>query len=146
VRANLPNRPKIALHPADLDLWREGGGSKQFRVLIDLPESPDISLSDGQMLNLGNGQIETRSAPGHSPGSVVFYIPELQTAVCGDVIFHHGIGRTDLADGNFDLLMTSIRTKIFTLPPKTRLIPGHGIETTVEEEKLHNPFINFSPK
>jgi len=69
------------------------------------------------------------------------YIPEANTAVCGDVIFYHSVGRTDLVGGNHETLINSIQTQVMTLPPETRLIPGHGQETNVLEEMQHNPFL-----
>ncbi|KAF0109374.1 MAG: hypothetical protein FD147_2300 [Chloroflexi bacterium] len=142
--ASLPNKPTIGLHRADLDLWRAGGGSKEFQILIDLPDEPDIYLEEQQRISLGTSHIEVRTAPGHSSGSVIFYIPDLNTALCGDVIFYHGVGRTDLPGGSYSTLMSSIKKQIFTLPPDTRLIPGHGPETTVKEEMDHNPYLEFS--
>jgi hydroxyacylglutathione hydrolase len=140
--ANLPKAPKLALHPADLEIWKDGGGSRHFRMPLDAPGNPDVQLADGQILTLGSAQIEVRLTPGHSHGSVVFYIPELKTAICGDVIFHHSIGRTDLTGGNLDTLLNSIRSKVFTLPMETTLVPGHGMNTTVGEEIKNNPFLN----
>ena len=71
----------------------------------------------------------------------MFYIPSLGALVCGDVIFREGIGRTDLEGGNMAQLTQSIQEKVFTLPDATRLLPGHGPESTVGHEKEFNPFI-----
>lgn len=89
----------------------------------------------------GESVAEVRFAPGHSPGHVMFYCPAAQALVCGDVIFREGIGRTDLPDGNLEELLTLIREQVFTLPDETRLLPGHGPESTVGHEKDHNPFL-----
>lgn len=141
LNAHLQERPKLGLHNDDLDLLRDGGGSKYFHFPIPIPEDPDLYFEDGQELFLGTSSIQVRHAPGHSQGSVIFYIAGLSTAICGDVIFYHGVGRTDLAGGNHQTLVASIRNQVLTLPPKTRLIPGHGEETSVEEEMLNNPFL-----
>ncbi|MQK95680.1 MBL fold metallo-hydrolase, partial [Escherichia coli] len=85
--------------------------------------------------------VEVRHTPGHSPGHVIFWLPSLNLAFCGDLIFYHGIGRTDLPGGNFEHLRHSIIREVFTLPPHTRLLPGHGPETSVAEERLHNPWL-----
>ncbi|MBE0670314.1 MAG: MBL fold metallo-hydrolase, partial [Anaerolineales bacterium] len=61
---------------------------------------------------------------------------------CGDVIFNGSVGRTDLPGGNFDTLEKSIREQIYTMPDETRLLSGHGPETTVGYEKKHNPFVS----
>lgn len=135
--------PKIGLHPGDLSLWRDAGGSKQFRMAIDAPADPDFLLEHQQKILLGDDEIEVRYTPGHSPGSVLFYIPSLNTAVVGDLIFRFGIGRTDLDGGSYKTLVNSIRTQVFTLPAKTILIPGHGPSTTVKEEMEENPYLDM---
>lgn len=92
-------------------------------------------------LMLGEDQIEMRLAPGHSPGSVVFYYADGGWAVSGDVLFSGSIGRSDLPGGDMDTLLASIRTQLYTLPEGTVIYPGHGPETTIEEEKRSNPFV-----
>ncbi len=139
--ANLAPKPEVALHKDDLALWRAGGGAVHFRIPIDIPADPDVYLTDEQTIQLGEGEIQIRHTPGHTPGSVVFYIKVLDVTLVGDLIFHQGIGRTDLDGGNFEVLKTSIKTKIFTLPPQTMLIPGHGPITTVESEMRLNPYV-----
>ena len=140
--SNLNCRPKMGMHRYDLELLRDGGGSKNFHVPILPPNDPDFFLEDKQIIRLEDFSIEVRLAPGHSTGSVVFYISDLDCAICGDVIFYHGVGRTDLDGGSEETLMASIRDQIFTLPPQTKLIPGHGQETSVREEMENNPFLN----
>ncbi|HNR01940.1 MAG TPA: MBL fold metallo-hydrolase [Anaerolineaceae bacterium] len=108
---------------------------------MDIPSDPDFYLEDDQSIKLNNSIIQVRHAPGHSPGSVVFYIDDIKTAVVGDLIFYQGIGRTDLDGGSFNQLKKSIETQIFTLPPQTLLIPGHGPTTTVGEEMRLNPYV-----
>jgi glyoxylase-like metal-dependent hydrolase (beta-lactamase superfamily II) len=139
---SLKPRPKIAINKKDLTRWKDGGGSKEFNFLLQLPEDPDIFLSDGERILLGASEIEIREVPGHSPGSIIFYAPTLGVAFCGDAIFRENIGRTDLADGNHEQLLASIRKQVFTLPDNTVLIPGHGKSTTVSHEKEFNPFFN----
>ncbi len=134
-------RPKIALNEKDLALWQDGGGSKHFNYLIKLPPQPDQFITHGQVIRLGIDQLEIREVPGHSPGSVIVYIPSLKTAICGDAIFLESIGRTDLEDGDLELLLASIRSQVFTLPDETILLPGHGASTTVAHEKKFNPFL-----
>jgi hydroxyacylglutathione hydrolase len=133
--------PRIGLHASDLGLWRTDAGAQSFNLHISLPKDPDFSFTDGQKLTLGNVEIEVRHVPGHTPGHVIFYIPQNKMAFCGDVIFHHSIGRTDLPGGDFDTLIAAIKSKIFNLPSNTCLLCGHGPETTVSEEKKNNPFL-----
>jgi len=73
---------------------------------------------------LGQDLIEIKEVPGHTPGHVLFHLPALKAAFCGDLIFHHSIGRTDLPGGDYRQLLQSIRTQVFTLPPETTLFPG----------------------
>ncbi len=135
--------PVVAIDSKDLSLWRDGGGSRKFNYLIKLPPEPDEFLSDGQVLSLGEQQIEIHEVPGHSPGSIILYLPLLKVVISGDTIFLENIGRTDFADGDHDLLLAGIRLKILTLPDDVSIIPGHGEITTIGHEKQFNPFFNF---
>jgi glyoxylase-like metal-dependent hydrolase (beta-lactamase superfamily II) len=101
---------------------------------------PDVFIEGGQTIQVGNGELEVRFVPGHAPGHVVFVSHKDEWAVVGDTIFEGSIGRTDLPGGNHDLLLQKIKEEIFTLPDNFTLYPGHGIETTVENEKQNNPF------
>jgi glyoxylase-like metal-dependent hydrolase (beta-lactamase superfamily II) len=71
----------------------------------------------------------------------MFYCQALAVLFCGDVIFYEGIGRTDLPGGDYSTLIKSIQDHVFSLPDETRLLPGHGPESTVGHEKQHNPFL-----
>jgi hydroxyacylglutathione hydrolase len=131
----------IGLHPDDLGLWREGGGARYFGINLRPDVEPTLFFSHGQQLALGKYFIEIRHTPGHSRGHVVFYSKDLATVFCGDLIFHRSIGRTDLPGGDLSTLLNSIQTQILTLPPQTRLLSGHGLETSVGEEKAKNPYL-----
>jgi len=133
--------PPVALHPADYPLWRAQGGAPLFGMRIDPGPEPTVDLTHGQVLRLGSFEFEVRHVPGHTPGHVLFYCAQANVAFCGDVIFQGSIGRTDLPGGDYDTLMYSIRSQVLTLPPETRLLAGHGPETTPEEERLNNPFL-----
>ncbi len=137
VREPLP----VALHPADLNLWNTGGGAWMFGLNVLRLPKPSILLVDGQKLPLGRSWVEVRCVPGHTPGHVLFYAPDAAAAFVGDAIFRGSIGRTDLPGGSYETLLESIRSQILSLPPETRLLPGHGPETTVEEERETNPFL-----
>ena len=79
--------------------------------------------------------------PGHSPGSLTFYAPDLGAAFVGDLIFRQSVGRTDFPGGSTAVLVKSVKEHIFTLPPETVLYSGHGPKTTVAEELRKNPYI-----
>jgi hydroxyacylglutathione hydrolase len=134
--------PPVALHPGDNALWRAKGGAALFGFQIDPGPEPTIDLSQFTHLRLGQVEFDVRHTPGHTPGHVVFYCSQESLAFCGDVIFQGSIGRTDLPGGDFSTLLNSIRTQILTLPDETRLLSGHGPETTVGEERVSNPFLN----
>lgn len=133
--------PLVALHPDDHVLWRAGGGGRMFGLAIDPGPEPSIDFVHGQTLRLGSNIFEVRFTPGHTPGHVVLYCPSENTCFCGDLIFAHSVGRTDLPGGNWNTLVKSIREQIYTLPEETHLLSGHGPETTVGEEKVSNPFV-----
>ncbi|MBP63233.1 MAG: MBL fold metallo-hydrolase, partial [Planctomycetaceae bacterium] len=89
--------------------------------------------------------LEVLDTPGHSPGHIVFvwkgHSPWLIFG--GDVLFQGSVGRTDFTDGNFEELKRSIHTKLFVLPDDTIVLPGHGPQTTIGQEKQSNPFVGL---
>ena len=137
----MPAIQSVLLHESDHNQWQTGGGAKKFSGFHLEVEAPLRFVNDGEIIPFGERSCEVRLAPGHSAGSVIYYFSELKSAFVGDVIFLHGIGRTDLDDGNTSQLLDSIRRKVFTLPDDTILYPGHGPTTTVLEEKSNNPFL-----
>jgi hydroxyacylglutathione hydrolase len=98
-------------------------------------------LVGGMALEFGGRKLLSLAAPGHSPGSICFYCKEQHWVIGGDVLFQGSIGRTDLPGGDFDTLINSIKTQLFTLPGETRVYSGHGPATTIAVEKLTNPFL-----
>lgn len=136
--------PPVALHPADYPLWRVQGGAQFFGFRIDPGPEPTVDLTHGMLLHLGSTSLEVRHAPGHTRGHVIFYVPVVQSAFCGDVIFQGSIGRTDLPGGDYDTLIESIQQQVLTLPDDTRLLSGHGALTTVGVERMYNPFLSAS--
>jgi len=133
--------PTVALHPQDLPLWQMQGGAPLFGLQIDPGPEPGEKLSHGQILKLGENEFEVRHAPGHTLGHVIFCCHAEEVAFCGDVIFYGSIGRTDLPGGSYETLINSIQNQILTLPDTTRLLSGHGPETSVGFERNQNPFI-----
>lgn len=101
----------------------------------------DIPLKDGDMIPLGEENLKVIGVPGHSPGGIALYSPTGGFVVTGDALFNGSIGRTDLPGGNYEQLIESVRNGLLTLPDKTIVYPGHGDPTTIDEEKLMNPFL-----
>lgn len=114
-------------------------GFNQFRE----PEYDGL-LSEGEEIKLGNSTLKVLEVPGHSPGHIALYQAESKICIGGDVLFLNSIGRTDLPGGDYDTLITSIREKLFVLPEDVVVYPGHGPETTILEEKTHNPFCGIN--
>lgn len=100
-------------------------------------------LQEGTIIPFAGQEILVHHIPGHSPGQVMFVLPEQAGAqvIVGDCLFAGSVGRTDLPGGDFATLETSIRERIYTLPDETVVICGHGPDTTVGREKASNPFV-----
>jgi glyoxylase-like metal-dependent hydrolase (beta-lactamase superfamily II) len=132
----------IWVHPEDRPLY-DGAPRQASWFGLEPPRlpSPTGELVAGRTWRHGDLALEVRFAPGHAPGHVVFLAPDDGVALVGDVIFQGSIGRTDLPGGDFHVLMESIRREILSLPDETRLLPGHGPETTVAHERETNPFL-----
>jgi hydroxyacylglutathione hydrolase len=118
---------------------KEIGESLGF-VIGNIPQAKGF-LEDGDLVKFGASSLEVLYTPGHADGSVCFYNPEQNFVITGDVLFRDSIGRTDLPTGDYNLLMKSIKEKLFILPETTVVYPGHGPETTIGFEMTNNPFI-----
>lgn len=103
---------------------------------------PDEPLAGGEKLELGEHVFEVISTPGHSVGGLSFYDAPSKILLAGDVLFAGSIGRTDLPGGDLETLRRSIDELMKRLPPDTRVLCGHGPDTTLQEEKRSNPFLN----
>ena len=131
----------IYLHPeARLFYDNAGVQAAQFGMRVEAPPPPTHELNPG-MLEIAGFKFDVRHVPGHAPGHVLLYSAEDGDAFVGDVVFQGSIGRTDLPGGNYQVLMTSIREQVMTLPEETKLYSGHGPVTTIGEERRFNPFI-----
>ena len=104
----------------------------------------DRLLDDGETVEYAGLTLEVRHIPGHSPGHVVFVLANTDgdptVVLGGDVLFAGGVGRTDFPGGSHRQLIDGIRAKLYTLPPDTKVFPGHGPPTTVAAEVEGNPF------
>ncbi len=97
-------------------------------------------LEDGEIIKLDAIQLKVIHTPGHTPGGITLLLekPVDKIAFTGDTLFCQGIGRSDLTGGDEKLLIQSIRDKLFTLAPETKIYPGHGASSTIEDEKKNN--------
>ncbi len=101
----------------------------------------DETVAGGEKLELAGMEIDVIFTPGHSPGHVSYSIPEQGALFSGDVLFQGSVGRTDLPGGDWPTLARSIGTLIETLPPETKVFPGHMGLTTLGQEAATNPFL-----
>jgi glyoxylase-like metal-dependent hydrolase (beta-lactamase superfamily II) len=133
----------IALHRDDLFLY--DGFEAQARMFgwQVRPVAPvDHFLTDGETLSFGKRSAEVLHTPGHTPGSCCFRLDdEGPLLFAGDTLFARSIGRTDLPGGDYPTIERSIRDRLYTLDPATRVVPGHGSATTIGDERRHNPFV-----
>ena len=113
---------------------------------LKMPVSPEIEidLSEQKEISFGNSKLEIISTPGHSAGGLSFYSKEGEFVIAGDCLFHSGVGRVDLPGGDADVLIESIKEKLFVLPEDTVVYSGHGPKTTIGYEKMHNPFVGVN--
>jgi len=126
---------------AMLDLAPASG--QMWQLPFDNYKGELVYIKEGSVIKIGDDELEIRFTPGHSPGHVCFYDKADGFAISGDVLFNGSIGRTDLPGGNFDILINSIQTQLFTLPDETKIYSGHGPMTTIGFEKMNNPFVKL---
>tara|TARA_B100000676_G_C17816685_1_gene700390 strand:- start:16 stop:663 length:648 start_codon:yes stop_codon:yes gene_type:complete len=134
---------ELFVHKADRFLWN--GYLRQCeRLGIDGGEAPKAHgwIRDGADLECCGGT--AMHTPGHTPGSVSFYFESAELLVAGDTLFQRGIGRTDLVGGSFEQIERSVRGKLFALADDTRVITGHGPETSIGYERDANPFFGVT--
>lgn len=121
--AELVSAP-VLLHPEDRVLWD----------LTHARAEPDGALRDGQVLEVAGTRVHVLHTPGHAPGAVCFSVPDLGVVFSGDTLFAGGPGATGRSFSDYPTILESIRTRLFALPPQTRVLTGHGDETTVGAE------------
>nr|WP_255695700.1 MBL fold metallo-hydrolase [Rhodohalobacter sp. 614A] len=132
----------VYLNHSDLYLWNNfEQQSKIFGLSSGGFDFTPESLEEQKGFTLGNFEFDVIYTPGHSPDHVSLYFEKEDLLIAGDVIFHNSVGRTDLYKGEFDLLASSIREKLYALPDTTSVYPGHGPATTIGREKKHNAFV-----
>ncbi len=118
----------------------KANGSAAWGNPITAPPA-DESLSDDDLVVYGSLNLRVLATPGHSPGGICFLDETNGWLFCGDTLFSQSIGRTDLYQASFEILIASIQSKILTLPDTVVCLPGHGPQTTVGNERRSNPFL-----
>ncbi|MDE5826902.1 MAG: MBL fold metallo-hydrolase [Duncaniella sp.] len=134
---------EIKANPADAFLAETlPEQASRFGMRMSLrPQGIDVELHDGDTIFLGKERMEVLGVPGHSPGGIALYCPESNFVITGDTLFPGSMGRTDLPGGDYATLADAIRRKLLTLPESTVVLSGHGVETTIGNEKKSNPFL-----
>lgn len=103
--------------------------------------APDCSADDGMILGIAGHTAQVLYTPGHTQGSICLHFVPQNLLIAGDTLFAGSIGRTDLPGGDPKLILRSLHDRLLTLPDETHVIPGHGPETTIGEERQSNPFL-----
>lgn len=131
---------RVLIHPLD-EPKLTNPASRLFRLPFDIPpRHADAHVADGQELTLGNVRVTVIHTPGHSPGHVMYHLPDEGVLIGGDLIILGAVGRTDFPDASYPQLQASIR-KVMRLPPDTTLLPGHGQPGTLRQELETNPYV-----
>ncbi|MCX6301771.1 MAG: MBL fold metallo-hydrolase [Bacteroidia bacterium] len=114
--------------------------SQFFGLTMDSPPEPAGFITDGQTVSFGSEILVALHIPGHAPGSLAFYSKNNGAIFTGDALFSGSIGKTDIPGGDHSMLIDSIQSKLFVLPPETVVYPGHGEATTIGMEMKSNPY------
>ncbi|MBV9077365.1 MAG: MBL fold metallo-hydrolase [Methylobacteriaceae bacterium] len=134
--------PVIGPHEGDRGMLERLDQQGRMYGLDDVrPVTPDRFLVEGETVEVAGVSFGVLHCPGHSPGSVVFFAPDLRFAFMGDVLFAGSVGRTDLPGGSHETLIRSITEKVLPLGDDVQFLPGHGPGSTVGQERATNPFL-----
>jgi hydroxyacylglutathione hydrolase len=117
--------------------------TQAFMMGLKFGKVPSVNryVGDEEVLEVGGLKLKSLYTPGHAPGHLAFYVESEALVLSGDALFAGSVGRTDLFGGSIELLMQSIDERLLTLPDETKVYPGHGPETTIGDERRHNPFL-----
>jgi hydroxyacylglutathione hydrolase len=130
------------IHRDELQILRWiPAGQKMWGITIPAAPVPKEFVGDKQRFAHGELNVEAIHTPGHTPGSTCYYVEKLGAVFTGDTLFAASIGRTDFPGGSMPQILDSIHERLLTLPPQTRVYPGHGPSTTIEDEAASNPFL-----
>ncbi len=133
---------KICIHKDDVAALTDSTLNLSSYISANLKApQPDIILNNGDTLYLGNEKLEIIHTPGHTKGGICILTGNLLFS--GDTLFAEGIGRADLPGGDYETLLNSIKKKLFVLDGEIKVLPGHGPSSTIEDEKVGNPFVGM---
>jgi len=140
VSANGKMNADILIHSLDAPMLEKlSSNAALFGVSVENSPPCDQTLEEGDTVSFGDITLKVVHTPGHTPGGISLYTSGI--VFVGDTLFAGSIGRTDFPGGDFDTLITSIKTKLFNMEDDVRVLSGHGPETSIGKEKRHNPFV-----
>lgn len=132
----------VYIHSGEADLAESASLNCSSAMSRSVSVKADKIFEDGDILQFSDiPDIKVIHTPGHTAGSVCFYLESEDILVCGDTLFQESVGRTDLPTGSQSELVKSVREKLFVLPDSVIVYPGHGDETTIGYEKQNNPYV-----
>ncbi len=127
----------VVLHPDEVGLYSSPKNALEPWV----PAAKNLPQTVAHAPMVPGLTMQVIHTPGHTRGGVCYYFPEAAALFSGDTLFQNSIGRTDLSGGNLETLLSSIRTRLLTLPAETRVFPGHGSPSSIGAEQRGNPYI-----
>lgn len=133
---------QVGCHPDTAPMISDPNFFRNFGFGLEVePVQPDFLIEEAPARDFLGLNFEIYEVPGHSPGSLCFFLRNEKLLIGGDVLFAGGVGRWDLPGGDCDLLFSGIKTKLFPLGDDVTVLPGHGPATTIGEERRSNPFL-----
>lgn len=136
--------PGVTVYVHALDAPLLGDAEANLSLMTGRPfqtEPAEVQVVEGATIEAAGLRLEVLHTPGHTPGGICLYVPEAGVLFSDDVLFAESVGRTDFPGGSAHALTAAIRTRLLTLPDETRVLPGHGPETTIGHERRANPFL-----
>jgi hydroxyacylglutathione hydrolase len=141
LRSEFP-QAKVCIHSLDSPMLTDPEANLSQMAMRPFRTAPaDVLLEEGDMIEEAGIVLRVLHTPGHTPGGICLYAETEGVVFAGDTLFADGIGRTDFPGGDLEQLLDSIRTKLFVLPDRTEIHPGHAMRTTIGREKASNPFL-----
>jgi len=137
----------LYIHPAEKDmLIGMNSLASQWGIPFEPSPPADLTLDQGDVIEIGQTKLDVLHTPGHSPGGISLKVRDMPMVIVGDSLFQFSIGRTDFPGASHALLIRSIREKLLTLGDDCEVYPGHGPPTVIGREKKYNPFLNDDPR
>lgn len=134
-------KPEVSRDDDFLASHLQEQASQMFGMQDEIEQTPvGQYLTPNAFIRFGNHQLQVLPTPGHTPGGVIFYCAEEHVAFSGDTLFRMSIGRTDFPRGSYEQMIDSLHNVVARLPKETKVYPGHGPQTTIQDELTFNPY------